>query len=156
MKKKLSRVLVVDASVARSAGETENNMSSACRRYLSDILKICHRIIWTDEIKNEWNKHMSRFTRKWLGTMVSRKKWIRDLSPNQIDLNLSEFSTKAQKTIGEDRHLLEAAFAADRVILTRDESLRSALNERVEGKKIVNSIKWINPIHDGIDILYRL
>ncbi len=61
---KHSRLLVVDASVARSAGETENPVSSCCRNALFAILTICHHVVMTEAIQSEWNRHMSRFMRK--------------------------------------------------------------------------------------------
>lgn len=47
MKKVTSKRLVIDACVARSAGETDHPISAACRGYLLDILAICHKIVMT-------------------------------------------------------------------------------------------------------------
>jgi hypothetical protein len=156
MKNIYSRLLVIDASVARSAGETEHPVSSACRECLQAVLTICHRVVITEPIKSEWDRHMSRFTRKWRLSMAARRKWNRDLEPAEITLNIGAFPKKAQEEIEKDRHLLEAAVAADRVILTLDDSLRSALNQTQEGSKFFKSIKWLNPVHDGIEMLKSL
>ena len=55
MAKKASRRLVVDASVARSATRSEDPTATACRRFLDDILKICHKVVLTREVKSEWD-----------------------------------------------------------------------------------------------------
>jgi len=58
----MSRRIVVDASVARSAGETSHLDSVLCREFLQAMLKICHRVVLTPEIEREWRKHASRCT----------------------------------------------------------------------------------------------
>jgi len=76
----MSRRIVVDASVARSAGETSHPDSVLCREFLLAILKICHRVVLTPEIEREWRRHASRFSLRWLASMRSRRKVV-DVSP---------------------------------------------------------------------------
>ena len=54
------RRLVIDADVARSAGETEHPVSSACGKFLSTTTELGHRVVVTGEIRREWRKHASR------------------------------------------------------------------------------------------------
>ena len=44
-----SRRIVVDASIARSAGRTEHSVSRSCREFLESFLKICHRVVMTSD-----------------------------------------------------------------------------------------------------------
>jgi hypothetical protein len=76
----MSRRIVVDASVARSAGETSHPDSTLCREFLLAMLKICHRVVLTPEIEREWRQHASRFSMRWLATMRSRRKAV-DVHP---------------------------------------------------------------------------
>src|SRR5690606_39247163 len=73
--RKMSRRIVVDASVARSAGSTEHPASVASRQFLQEMLAICHRVVMTDEIEQEWKRHRSGFATSWLATMRSKGKW---------------------------------------------------------------------------------
>ena len=77
MAKIASRRLVIDASVARAAGDTSMHPTSrSCRDFLLAILEICHRFVMTQSIKEEWDKHQSGFARKWRVSMVARKKLV--------------------------------------------------------------------------------
>lgn len=60
MKRSVSRLLVIYASVTRSAGETEHPVSRSCREALLDILDICHHMIVTPDLQSEWKKHWNR------------------------------------------------------------------------------------------------
>ena len=149
MKKKESRLLIIDASVAQSAGETNHPTSSACREFLSAVLTICHRAVITGEMRKEWNKHQSRYTRKWQRSMVARKKIRYDIKPDILSLNLDSFEQKQRESVEKDLLLLEAAFAADREIVTRDNALFLALGSTSEGQRLRKQITWHNPESDG-------
>jgi hypothetical protein len=151
-----TRLLVVDASVARSAGETEHPVSSACRACLEAILLICHRVAVTPAIRDEWDRHMSRFSRKWRRSMAARRKPLETVATAAVPIEVTAYSSPAREQIEKDACLLEAAIAADRIIVTRDDSLRLALSRRPDGTALVQSIKWINPVTDGARSLEAL
>jgi hypothetical protein len=82
--KKVSRRLVIDASVARSATLSDNPTSTACREFLQAILAVCHRIVLSAEISREWERHAlqtqavaelrrTRFLANWMVAMSRRK-----------------------------------------------------------------------------------
>ena len=153
MKGKKSRLLVVDASIMRGAGQTEHPVSKACRNFLEAILTICHRVVLTPEIREEWNRHQSKFARKWRVQMNARKKVWRIDTPRRIDLRTTGASPNKQASIEKDRCLLEAAMSTERVIVTNDNALTHALAETTKGSKILRNIKWINPTIDGVSWL---
>lgn len=156
MNRPTSRFLVIDASVVRSAGETEHPVSAACRECLQAVHRICHRVVLTREMKEEWDRHSSRFTRKWRRSMAARKKPIQVVDPSEVSMNVKGLSEADQQAIQKDRCLLEAAFSADRVIVTRDDSLRKALARTPQGRQRLKAIIWINPVSDGVRALERL
>ena len=145
-----SRLLVIDACVARAAGETAHPVSSACREFLNQILEICHNAAWTPFLKEEWDNHQSGYAVKWKGSMARKGKPLRNIDPAPIDLDLSVFSPTAQDAISKDLHLLEAAFAAEKEIVTLDDKLILALKTRPEGKKLLKQILWHHPVNDGV------
>jgi hypothetical protein len=58
---KMSRQIVVDASIARSAGDGIHPASQMSRQFLLDMMTICHRVVTSPDITLEWQKHTSRF-----------------------------------------------------------------------------------------------
>jgi len=80
-------MLVIDASVARAAGDVSMNPTSRnCREFLQTVLQICHRMALTAPIQEEWNRHQSRFARDWRTSMVARKKIEVVKVPPQLSL----------------------------------------------------------------------
>jgi len=150
------RLLVVDASVVHSAGKTDHPVSSSCRNCLEAILHICHKVAVTPAILEEWNRHMSRFARKWRLSMAARKKPLQSVEPANVPIDLSAYTGSKRAQIEKDLCLLEAALGADKIILTRDDSLKKALEQGSDGKALLKSIKWINPLADGAAALEAL
>jgi hypothetical protein len=153
-----SRLLVVDASVAQSAGETEHPVSSCCRDSLFAILTICHRVVITEAIQDEWNRHMSRFTRKWLTSMWARKKVhpCEGVPLSHVDEACDGLSAAEQDGLRKDLCLVEAACAADGIIVTRDEVIQAIWDKCHDRLGVPKPITWINPIIDGVPALERL
>ena len=58
MTRKFSKLLVIDASIGRAAGQrgSAHPASRACREFLDSVYGICHRMVVTPEIKAEWDK----------------------------------------------------------------------------------------------------
>jgi len=154
--KKISRLLVVDASVVRSAGGTDYPTSSSCRNCLEAIRLICHRVAVTPAIKVEWKRHMSRFSRKWCRSMAARRKPMKPVIPAIVPINVSAYASSEREQIEKDMCLLEAALSADSIIVTRDDSLRAALQQRPDGVALLKSIRWINPVTDGVRAIEAL
>ncbi|MEN6576559.1 MAG: hypothetical protein ABFD90_09465 [Phycisphaerales bacterium] len=158
MKAKRSKLLVVDACVARSAGETKNPISSCCRESLLGILNICHRVVMTDAIQSEWNRHMSRFTRKWLSSMVAKKKVYRceGAQLSHVDEACAGLSPCEQDELKEDLCLIEGACAGDGIVVTRDNAIVRIWQKCHSRFGLSKPIQWINPVTDGVQALERL
>ncbi|HQL88132.1 MAG TPA: hypothetical protein PLH67_10995 [Lentisphaeria bacterium] len=152
----MSRLIVVDASVVRAAGETQHPVSSACRECLLSILEICHRVALTEPIREEWGRHLSRFSRKWKYRMAARRKLPTVDKTAPLKWRRDAYSEPAKAAIDKDKGLLEAALATDRVIVTLDDSRRNALAERREGQELLRRTKWINPVSDGVAAIQGL
>jgi hypothetical protein len=151
-----SRLLVVDASVVQSAGETDPPVSSACRETLLAVLNICHRVAITKDILDEWNRHMSRFSRKWLRSMAPHRKPPKNVNPHEVDVNTTDLSDSDRAAIEKDLHLIKAALSADRIIVTRDDDIMDILAKPLGSASLTKSIRWINPVRDGASELKLL
>lgn len=146
-----SRRLVIDADVVHSAGETEHPISSACRKFLETVLDARHRVVMTDAILEEWRHHMSRYSRRWRRRMYGRRLVI------QIEVNEDETLRgridaavhRDQKVIvAKDVHLMEAAIATDRLVTSRDESVRGVFKGASDQVSDLKQIVWVNPTRD--------
>lgn len=112
-----SQSLVIDASVARAAGPEESIHPTAarCRNFLIAVQAICHRLVFTEAIAEEWNRHQSGFARRWRRAMFARKKIDRLEVPEDDAFRgqLGELaaSEKTGNAMLKDAHLIEAARA---------------------------------------------
>lgn len=148
MVKEKSRLVVIDASVTHSAGETNHPASSSSRKALSGILEACHHVVVTEAWQKEWRGHRSRFARKWYGSMLARRKVQyrkgRDLHCPDLDaLGLKQGEKAA---LGKDVHLVEAACAADGIIITLDSTTISLWSKWGKHFKPPRAVRWINPL----------
>lgn len=149
---KTSTALVIDASIARAAGETEHPVSSACRSFLQEVLVICHRVVLTPEISAEWKRHRSRFAYGWLASMWARKKVVRTDPVENAGLRQTihslELTDSVREAILKDIHLVEAAFATDQVVASLDETARRHFRQITEHAESLKTLVWVNPAKD--------
>ncbi|MFL6276724.1 MAG: hypothetical protein ACJ74G_16165 [Blastocatellia bacterium] len=151
MSKRVSKRLVIDASVARSSGD-ENAVfptSKRCRDFLLATLDICHQAVMTEAIRDEWNRHQSRFARGWRVSMVARRKLhIIDVAlDDHLRERIRRVATRTQdrETMLKDAHLLEAAIATDQVVISLDETVRVLFVTAAIRVGEIRRILWANP-----------
>jgi hypothetical protein len=153
-KAELSRSLVVDASIMRAAGETDHPTSSSCRKTLKAIIEICHHVLISKPIDAEWDKHASRFSRKWRISMMNKRKMDK-VKPSLAPIILKNITKTDRVEIKKDRHLIDAAYTHDRIIITLDDRIKEVL-QRTGNEKMLREIRWLNPCQCKIDDLYIL
>lgn len=148
MAKMQPRQLVIDADVARSAGESIHPISSACRRFLGTMLEVRHHVVMTDTIRKEWRHHKSIYSRKWRKQMHARK------LVNRIEVDEDETLRERigaalhldhREAAEKDAHLIEAAIATDRLVTSRDEKARSLFGCASVAVGQLRQIVWVNP-----------
>ncbi len=145
-----SRRLVIDADVVHSAGETDHPISSACRRFLETVLDVGHQVVMTDAIMTEWRNHLSRYSRRWRRQMYGRRRVYRIDQAKERDNNLRNridvVVHRDQKAIvAKDVHLIEAAFATDQLVTSKDGSARGVFKDASDGVVELKQIVWVNP-----------
>lgn len=149
---KVSRHLVIDASVAHASGgeDTTSSTSKNCRDFLKAVLEVCHCVVMTPEIKEEWNNRQSGFAREWRVAMVSRKKLIY-CSNIQVNNKLWETiemiaaSDKQHKELVKDLCLIEAAITTDKTVISLDEKARKLFDKAATQMTELRNIVWVNP-----------
>jgi hypothetical protein len=150
MAKVRSRMLVIDASVAHASGDISMHpISRSCREFLQGVLKICHCMALSDPVREEWDRHQSRFARLWRSSMVARKKLTSVELKEAISLEKripkAESDIFLQAIMEKDRHLLETALVSEKRVVSLDERVR--IQFRTHGFELpeVRSICWVNP-----------
>ena len=150
MAKKPSRLLVIDASIARAAGDPSSHPTSLrCRDFLLAVLEVCHRVVMTAPIQEEWNKHQSRFARRWRLSMMARRKV--EIVEIQVSASLERRFPKVVASpfilaiMEKDRRLIEAALLSDHRIASLDEAVRRHFRDHGERLPELRKICWVNP-----------
>ena len=145
-----SRRIVIDASVARSAGsgKNANELSGPCRAVLNVVADL-HRVAFSAESFEEWKRHERDFARRWRVRMVARKRvvFLRDTEDSSLrdDLASSCRSARDQKAIRKDAHLIEAAVRTDRIVISRDDTVRNLFRRACQTIRQVREVLWANP-----------
>ena len=148
MAKQRPRQLVIDADIVNSASEAKYPISSTCRRFLDTVLDVGHHVVMTKAIREEWHRHMSRYSRRWRRRMWARKRVVKIIGERdetlrgRIDASVSQ---DQQAMVAKDVHLVEAALATDRLITSQDERVRSALRTASNNVGELKRIVWVNP-----------
>lgn len=151
MRKGKSYLLVVDASVARAAGETNHPVSSSCREALESILRICHRIIMGYTLSVEWKNHESRFAKRWLVSMYARRKVITIDStsfPVLVEKAIT-LTDREREALEKDKHLVELAIDGDGVIYSIDDTAIEIWDKCCKQMNTPKEITWKNPIRES-------
>lgn len=148
MAKQRPRRLVIDADIVNSASESKYPISSTCRKFLDTVLAVGHHVVMTKAIREEWHRHMSRYSRRWRRQMWARKRVVKiidernEILRGRIDASVSQ---DQQAMVAKDVHLVEAALATDQLITSRDERVRSALRTASNNVGELKRIVWVNP-----------
>jgi hypothetical protein len=145
-----SRVLVIDASIARAAGDVSMHPTSRhCREFLQAVLKLCHRMAMTEAIQAEWNKHQTCFERGWRTSMVARRKLVFiEVAPHlslEKRIERAVLNKYLAAIIEKDRRLIEAALVTEKRVISLDDHVRKHLRDHHSKLTEVRSICWVNP-----------
>jgi hypothetical protein len=140
---------VIDASIARAAGRTEHPTSRNARQALLAILEHGHAFGAASPLREEWKRHASQFARTWLTSMHARRR-VHSLDRPPLG-SLRQKLREAIPDVGDDRealdkdcHLVEAAVAFDRLILSLDERARALFHAAALRVGELRSIGWVN------------
>ena len=160
-KARISKLLVVDASVMRAAGgvEATDPVPARARNTLMAILAICHRVCLTPDISEEWKRHQSRFAGRWLTQMYARRKVVACEAPScqhlVDDIRSFHLTTEGDiVAVEKDIHLFAAALTTShRTILSWDKRVATVIRKvcadtKTVTSKAIASMLWIDPIAD--------
>ena len=140
--------LVVDADVVCAMGGPEalDATSAACRDALAAVYSICHHVVRTDTIREEWRRWRSSYAYTWSNRMLGAKKLPDIEVEEQGDLRAKVLATAASQSeadaISKDLQLIEAALATDGIVVSRDREARRLF---ARAARTVGEIKHSQP-----------
>jgi hypothetical protein len=146
--------LVVDASVASAAGGRTATATAPkrCRDFLSTLRdETGCRVVMSSTLRDEWEEHMSGFTRVWLRNMTQRGRVIpRDVPPSTRMRREIVRAAAAKRSeadaLQKDFHLVEAAIAYDKTVVSLDEEVRRLFRAASRSVAAIKRVVWVNPV----------
>lgn len=157
MRASAPRRLVIDASVARSSGGEDATypVSKRCRDFLKKTLALSHRVVLTPPVRAEWKKHESGFAREWRASMMARKRLVLTNTPEDAALreaieDVAE-TGRGRSAMLKDAHLIEAAHATDRTVVSLDDTVRGLFGAASKHVRVLRTVVWANPGHEAED-----
>lgn len=148
MARQHARRLVIDADVGGSASESEHPVSRACRLFLEAVRKVGHHVVMTTAIRDEWRRHQSRFSQKWLVQMIGGRSvhWCDAGRDDRLRNRIAAVvAVNRQPAAAKDAHLVEAALSTDRLVASRDERARGIFRDASGNVRELKPIVWVNP-----------
>lgn len=141
--------LVIDTSIARSAGETDHPTSTNCRQWLDEILNLKCVMVFNAELFAEWGKHESGYARRWRLSMIAKKRMrtIRDSENIALREAIDGHapSDNARQEMLHDVHLLELALKADNIISSLNDRDRDRFKAICKHVSEIRQVLWVNP-----------
>ena len=150
---KMTRKIVVDASIAMSAGTRSHPSSQRSREFLLDMLVICHQVVTSREISVEWKKHATKFFVGWLAAMRSKRKLI-TVTPEpgnhmELILGANDWAINEIAAMEKDMLLILAALETDELIASGDSTARDLFAKAANSVDRIARIIWVNPIAEN-------
>lgn len=141
--------LVIDAWVARAAGgeKATHPVSVQCRDFLSEMLKLTHHLVRSDEIWAEWRNHKSIFAAIWLSTMNAKRRIHKITVAPDAALRgfASSLAESAASAMLKDCHLVESAKAADQVVVSQAKVSRRLFAQAAPAVGWLKTVAWVGP-----------
>jgi hypothetical protein len=151
------RALVIDASIAASAGRSDHPESRCCREFLIVMTEANRHVAMTPAVDEEWQRYMGNFARTWLTAMVSRGRvrWVKAPPDKTLrrHVSLASGDSALIQIMLDDIHLIEAALSADSLIASKDDEARTAFAQAARTVAALRSVCWVNPVIDDADCL---
>lgn len=144
-----ARRLVVDADIVAAATAHVNPRSVQCTTLLATILATRHVVTLPPFLREEWERRFPRASHIWLTAMYARRLVHEpELNPNRGvagALARLPFHPDIVAIVVKDAHLLEAALATDRIVLSMDETAYYHFCDAAATLSQIRPVMWANP-----------
>jgi hypothetical protein len=104
----------------------------------------------TPAISDEWRRHQTSFVRKWRRWMNGPKKLVPPdpgFSSEELFARIERLAVSDQdrESMKKDLCLIEAALAADQIVVSRDEAVRALFAQVSQKVGELRTVVWVNP-----------
>lgn len=147
-----SFVLVIDTSVARSAGGPDATHPDAkrCRDLFTALIEdTSHRLVLTPDLRTEWREHQSTMARGWLRDMIASDRVVALADVRSVSLRQAIEAYAPQDGVRDlmikDAMLVEAALKTDVRIIALDDQVRGHFSRAAGEIDMLRAILWSNP-----------
>jgi hypothetical protein len=149
MAKVRPRRLVIDTDVCSKAGDRSGGDSLACLEFLTAVRQTGHSTVMTPALWDEWNRRRSRWAYIWLKSMYAARRVVElDLAPDAAVRAAVERGAP-ERSIADillkDCHLIEAALATDRRVVSGEKRSRYHFGQLAARMKSLREVCWVNP-----------
>lgn len=108
-----------------------------------------HRLVLTEAIRDEWNRHQSGFARDWRRSMFARRRVeALDVPADETfreQLDDAADSDRERAAMLKDAHLIEAAVATGRRVASLDDAIRGYYQQAAGKVPALRAVCWVNP-----------
>lgn len=147
--------IVIDADIARSAGDKDHPVSSGCRNFLTRILRDGHSMLLCPKLMDEWKKHRSTFSTTWYASMTASRRIMFIEAPQteirkklaSLEVNCPEKEKKI-KIAEKDVHLIDLVKEYGDFIASCDDQAKEAFQALGELAQLVACLCWLNPVYE--------
>ncbi len=162
MTRRRTVALVIDANVAQACSErslvSENHQIAASIRALVAVRDHPALLVaFCPALRDEWNRHKSGWSHKWLYAMTSERR-VRDCDPpirDHLRRCVASLEETAKQEAEKDVHLIELAVHTSRRVLSHEKTCRKIFCGLVGRVAKLGSVMWAGPTEEGcIDWLH--
>jgi len=153
MKAKPSRLLVIDACIASSATPKDHPLAQACKECLDTVLEVCHRAVFTEDLRAEWRRHGTLFAYSWMGAMFARRNKVERRErvvhhPVRAAITRLKLAPSKWEAVQKDLHLIDLALETDGTIISHDETARDLFRLIAATAPSIRHLIWVNPTRE--------
>lgn len=145
---------VIDASIARAAGEKPDGISRVSREVLELVFERKEKVISFRELRDEWRRHRSNYFTKWMAIAISKKfvEFIELDEKSSVARNMDEAQLGAVDfaVMIKDCHLCDGAIESRGIITSHDDNARDAFKRHSKSLVSVKGIVWLSPMKDDM------
>lgn len=159
--------LVINTSVVRAAGESNNPTSRNCRETLNTVEKLGYRIAMCKELEEEWKRrdpkrpagvwpfYASSRAMRWYTQMQARGRVLRINLPQnsplrQLVSNQAQMLWPGTRQVEKDLFLIELALATGRRVISLNEKQRKQFSQIAKHIQEIASVLWLNPDQENV------
>jgi hypothetical protein len=107
----------------------------------------------SNALEREWDVHQSKFARMWRVSMISKGLIYRvaDESHRRVTnaVIACGFSPSEMRAVQKDFHLVRAALATDRTVISRDDEAKRLFSVACSSVAELRRIIWMNPANEA-------